>query len=226
MSDLAKVIDLVEAEVGKYREPIVTRVSRRRDPYQVLVSCILSLRTKDETTAKASGKLFHRAKTPEGMVKLSEEEIGSMINPVNYYKTKAKNIKRISRILIERYGSRVPEDFDKLMELPGVGRKTANIVTVFGFGKMGMPVDVHCHRIPNRLGWVKTKTPEQTEFALRKLIPRTHWMKFNDVFVTFGQNICKPVRPLCEKCPVTKYCEYYVERTRSTAVPAERKGGT
>lgn len=210
MNEIAEVIDLVEEEIHKFREPIVTQVSHRRDPYQVLISCILSLRTKDETTRKASERLFDTAKTPREMLKLSEEEIEKLIYPVGFYRTKARNIKKISQILIDKYNSKVPDGFDKLMELPGVGRKTANIVTVFGFDKMGMPIDTHCHRIPNRLGWIKTKTPEQTEFALRELIPKTHWKKFNDIFVTFGQNVCKPVRPLCEKCPVTKYCDYYV----------------
>ena len=217
---IAGVIDIVEGEVRKFREPAVTQVARRRDPYQVLVSCIISLRTRDETTAAASARLFHEAETPEGMVKLSEEKIGALIKPANYYKTKAKNILRISRILIEEHGSRVPETIEELLKLPGVGRKTANIVIVFGHGKMGMPIDTHCHRIPNRLGWVHTKTPEQTERELRKLIPKTHWMKFNDVFVTFGQNICKPVKPLCNICPVTKYCNYYERYVRPGSSPA------
>ncbi len=207
--EVAKVIDIVEREVRKFREPIVTRISRRRDPYQVLVSCILSLRTRDETTSEASRRLFGVARRPEEMIRLSEKEIEKLIYPVGFYKTKAKNIKKISKILIEKYGSKVPSELDELMKLPGVGRKTANIVVVFGYDKTGLPIDTHCHRIPNRLGWVKTKMPEQTEFALRKLIPKTHWKKFNDIFVTFGQNICKPIRPLCERCPITKYCKYY-----------------
>jgi endonuclease-3 len=209
MNAIAEVIDMVETEVRKYREPAVTQISRKRDPYQTLVSCIISLRTKDETTVKASTRLFHVADTPEKMAALSEAEIGDLIKPSNYYKTKARNIRRISQLLIEGHGSRVPDDFDGLLKLPGVGRKTANIVMVFGFGKMGLPIDTHCHRIPNRLGWVKTKTPEKTEFALRDLIPRSHWMKFNDVFVTFGQNVCKPVGPLCGICSVTKHCDYF-----------------
>ena len=208
-TEIAKVIDLIESEVKRFREPIVTQVSRKRDPYQVLVSCILSRRTKDETTARASRELFEKAKTPGDMLLLSAEEIEKLIYPVGFYRIKAKNILKISRILINEHDSRVPDELDELMKLPGVGRKTANIVVVFGFGKMGMPIDTHCHRIPNRLCWVKTKNPEQTEFALRELIPKTHWMKFNDVFVTFGQNTCKPIRPLCDKCPVTKYCDYY-----------------
>ena len=166
--------------------------------------------------------MFAKAATPGEMLALSEEEVGLLIRPANYYKTKARNILRISRILIEDYDSRVPGTIDDLLKLPGVGRKTANIVVVFGHGKPGMPIDTHCHRIPNRLGWVHTKTPEQTEKELRKLIPRTHWMKFNDVFVTFGQNVCKPVRPLCNICPVTKYCNYYAEHI-SADVRANKK---
>lgn len=209
MNQIAKIIDLVEEEVRRFREPIVTQVSHRRDPYQVLISCILSLRTKDETTRGASERLFGRAKTPEEILKLSEKEVQELIYPVGFYRIKAGNILRITQILVNDYGSRVPETIGELLKLPGVGRKTANIVMVFGHDKMGMPIDTHCHRIPNRIGWIKTKTPEQTEFELRELIPKTHWKKFNDVFVTFGQNICKPIKPLCEKCPVSEYCDYY-----------------
>ncbi len=225
MNEIAEVIDIVEQDTRKYRETALMGVSRRRDPYQVLVSCIISLRTRDETTSAASARLFSRAATPEDMLRLSAEEIGSLIKPSNYYKTKARNILKISHILVNDYDSRVPGTIGELLKLPGVGRKTANIVVVFGHGKMGMPIDTHCHRIPNRLGWVHTKTPEQTEAKLRELIPRTHWMKFNDIFVTFGQNVCKPVRPLCNKCPVTKYCNHYTEYC-SADVRANKKGGT
>jgi endonuclease-3 len=211
--EVAEVIDAVEKHVKRFRETALMNVSRRRDPYRVLISCIISLRTKDAITAPASQRLFAKAATPGEMTRLSEEEIGALIRPANYYRTKARNIRRISQILVEERDSRVPDDFDELMKLPGVGRKTANIVMVFGFGKMGLPIDTHCHRIPNRLGWVKTRTPEKTEFALRALIPKTHWMKFNDVFVTFGQNVCKPMRPLCEICPVTKNCDYFKVRS-------------
>ena len=209
MNDIAKVIDLVEEEVRQFREPIVTEVSHKRNPYQVLISCILSLRTKDETTRKASERLFQKAKTPEEMLLLTEEEIEKLIFPVGFYRVKARNIRKITKILIDDYKSQVPSSLDELLKLPGVGRKTANIALVFGFDKMGMPIDTHCHRIPNRIGWIKTKTPEQTEFELRELIPKSHWKKFNDVFVTFGQNICKPIKPLCSKCPVSEHCDYY-----------------
>ena len=208
MNDVAKVIDIVEKYVKRFREPIVTKVSRERDPYKVLVSCILSLRTRDETTARITEMLFEKAQTPEEMASLSERDIEKIIRPVNYYKGKARNIRKISEMLVSKYNSKVPDSLEELLRLPGVGRKTANIVVVFGFDKYGMPIDTHCHRIPNRLGWVSTRTPEQTETELRKLIPKSHWKKFNDVFVTFGQNVCKPIRPLCWQCPVINYCVY------------------
>ena len=208
--EITTVIRLVKKEVGKFQDPIVTEVGERsRSPYQVLVSCLLSLRTRDTTTAGAVKRLFTLAKTPQNMVKLSTKQIEKTIYPVGFYRVKAKRIKEISKVLLEKYKGKVPDDLDELLKLKGVGRKTANIVMVYGFQKEGLPIDVHCWRIPNRLGWVETKTPEQTEIELRKLIPKKYWLDFNDTFVTFGQNICKPVRPHCWECPVSKYCNYY-----------------
>jgi len=210
-SEIIDVIKKVKKEVQKYENPIVTEIGEEtRSHFQVLISCILSLRTRDETTAKASRRLFALAKTPEKMIKLSTKQIEKSIYPVGFYKTKARRIKGICKVLLEEYNGKVPEDFDELLKLKGVGRKTANIVMCYGFHKSGyIPVDTHVHRIPNRLGWVKTKNPEQTEEALKELLPRRYWKDFNDIFVTFGQNVCKPVGPKCNVCPVSKNCMYY-----------------
>lgn len=210
--EIGSVIALIKKEVGHFENPIVTEIGEQtRSPYQVLVSCLLSLRTRDYTTAKASTRLFSLAKTPQKMVSLSTKQIEKAIYPVGFYRVKAKRIKAISKTLLEEYKGKVPDSLEELLKLKGVGRKTANIVMVYGFQKDGLPIDIHCHRIPNRLGWVNTKTPEKTEIELRKLIPHRYWLAFNDTFVTFGQNICKPARPRCWECPVTRYCRYYKE---------------
>jgi len=208
--EISKVIELVKKVAEKFENPIVTEVADlTKDPFKVLISCILSLRTKDQVTAKASKKLFELADNPYDMVKLDKKKIEKAIYPVGFYKTKAKRIKEICRKLIEEYNGKVPDSIEELLKFKGVGRKTANITVVYGYNKLGMPVDIHCFRIPNRLGWVKTKNPEETEFRLREILPRRYWMIFNDTFVAFGQNICRPVKPHCWECPVTKYCDYY-----------------
>ena len=210
--EIGTVITLIKKEVKRFENPIVTEIGEKtRNPYQVLISCLLSLRTRDSTTAKASMCLFSLAKTPQKMVNLSTKQIEKAIYPVGFYRVKAKRIKAISQTLLEDYRGKVPDSLEELLKLKGVGRKTANIVIVYGFHKEGMPIDIHCHRIPNRIGWIDTKTPEKTETALRELLPKKYWHDFNDTFVTFGQNICKPVRPLCSKCPVSRYCRYYRE---------------
>ena len=217
--DIAAVIKILKKQ--RFRQPIVTQVGEKtRSPFQVLISCLLSLRTRDETTAIASKRLFSSAKTPEQMMKLTAKRIEKLIYPVGFYKTKAKRIKEICKILVEEYNSKVPEDFDELMKFRGVGRKTANIVMTYGFNKNGyIAVDTHVHRIPNRLGWIKTKTPEQTETELKKILPKRHWHGFNDLFVRFGQNVCKPVKPLCYACPARKYCRF----KKKTPKPAKIK---
>jgi len=222
MPRIPTVIRLVKKEVKKFEEPTITQEShKKRSSYQILVGCLLSLRTKDETTARAARRLFSLAKTPKQMLKLNTRKVEKAIYPVGFYRVKAKRIKEISKVLLEKYKGRVPPDFEELMKLKGVGRKTANIVMVYGFHKPGLPIDTHCHRIPNRLGWIKTKTPEQTEQALMKILPKRYWQDFNDTFVTFGQNICRPVGPRCNICPVNKYCVYYkkVYLPKTAAIP-------
>lgn len=177
-----------------------------RDPFRVLISCLLSLRTKDDVTRKASARLFRRADTPATMRRLRERTIERLIYPVGFYRTKARVIRGVCRTLLERYGGRVPDDLDELLTLKGVGRKTANLVVSAAYGKPGICVDTHVHRISNRLGYVKTRSPEETEQALRRTLPRRYWIVFNDLLVSFGQNLCKPISPLCSRCAVERYC--------------------
>ena len=188
----------------------------RRTPFTVLISCILSLRTKDDITVDASMRLLSRYDTPEKILKASVEEIEKLIYPVGFYKTKARRIKEISRILLEKYDGRVPESFDELIKIKGIGRKTANIVMMYGFNKDDyLAIDTHCHRIPNRLGWISTKTPEETEKELKRKLPKKYWRDFNHLFVRFGQKICLPVSPKCSECPVRRFCKRVgVERHR------------
>lgn len=188
--------------------PIVSLLAEeRRGPFSILISTLLSLRTKDEVTAEASERLFALAATPEEMLRLSEEEIRRAIYPVGFYRNKAKTIRSICRDLIDRFDSRVPDTIEQLLSLKGVGRKTANLVVSLGYGKDGICVDTHVHRISNRLGYVATKTPEQTEYALRKKLPRRYWSVFNTLLVAFGRNTCRPLSPLCSRCPVAAYCD-------------------
>lgn len=177
-----------------------------RDPFQILVSCLISLRTKDEVTAEASARLFRLARSPRAMLALPASTIARAIYPAGFYRTKARTIREICRTLLDRHAGRVPDTMDDLLVLKGVGRKTANLVLTVGFGKPGICVDTHVHRISNRLGFVETKTPEQTEFALLAVLPRRHWIPYNDLLVSFGQNVCKPLSPLCGACPIESLC--------------------
>ncbi len=182
-------------------------VSTRKDPFLTLISCLLSLRTKDEVTTRASERLFALAKNPEEMLNLKKEEIEAAIYPVGFYKRKAEQILGICRVLVERYDSKVPDRIDELLNLKGVGRKTANIVITMGYNKPGIAVDTHVHRISNRLGLVSTKSPNQTEFALRKTLPKQYWIVFNDLLVMHGKAVCTPISPKCSICPITEYCK-------------------
>ena len=201
------IVTILKRENKKYIVPIVTIVSMTKSPFMVLISCLLSLRTKDKVTAEASNRLFKLADNPEKMLGLSIKNIEKAIYPVGFYKTKAKRIKEICRVLLDDYEGVVPNEIDELLKLNGVGRKTANLTVTLGYGKLGICVDTHVHRISNRLGLVKTKTPEQTEFALRKKLPQKHWLIYNDLLVTYGQNLCVPISPWCSKCRIFKYCK-------------------
>ena len=207
------VIDILQEEVRQWQVPAVGHFTQT--PFRVLISCILSLRTQDKTTYAASRRLFELAREPQTMAVLDVATIEQAIYPVGFYKTKAKNIREICRILLDRCDGQVPDAIDALLELPGVGRKTANLVVTLGFGKPGICVDTHVHRIPNRWGYVQTKTPEQTEMALRKKLPRRYWLIINDLLVAYGQNVCKPISPYCSQCKLQTFCDRIgVERSR------------
>jgi endonuclease-3 len=186
-----------------------------RDPFRILIGCLLSLRTKDETTGPATARLFALADTPQRILRLPRRRVERAIYPVGFYRTKAVVLARVCRDLIERFDGSVPSDLDQLLTLHGVGRKTANLVVTFGFGLPGICVDTHVHRISNRLGYVCTDSPEQTEMALRATLPRRHWIGLNDLLVAFGQNLCTPLSPHCSRCPVARTCRRVgVERAR------------
>jgi len=175
-------------------------------PFRVLIACLLSLRTQDTTTAPAAARLFALADTPAAMLGLSPRRIERTIYPVGFYRTKARVILGLCRALLDRFDGAVPDELDDLLTLNGVGRKTANLVVTMGFGKPGICVDTHVHRISNRLGYVRTRTPDETEMALRARLPRRYWIGYNDLLVTFGQNVCAPVSPRCSVCPVRALC--------------------
>jgi len=204
-SNISEVLSIVREAVSKFNKPAVSVVADG-DPFKVLIATILSARTKDEVTIKASRKLFSVADNPYDMIKLGEKKISELIYPVGFYRNKAKNIIQICKELIEKHGGKVPDTMEELLKLKGVGRKTANLVLILGYNKMGICVDTHVHRITNRWGYVKTKTPEETEMELRKKLPKKHWKEINELLVSFGQHICKPVKPQCNTCPVQKLC--------------------
>lgn len=204
------IFSLLKQQLRPYTQPVISRKKTKipDTPFVTLISCILSLRTKDEVTEQASRRLLTKYNTPEKIIPLTEQQIEPLIYPVGFYKTKAKRIKEISQVLLDTYQGRVPDTIEELLMLKGVGRKTANIVMVYGHKKHGfLPIDTHCHRIPNRLGWITTKTPEETEHALKKILPAKYWDDFNDLFVTFGQTICVPVSPFCSRCSIQCYCK-------------------
>ncbi|MFQ5586106.1 MAG: endonuclease III domain-containing protein [Thermodesulfobacteriota bacterium] len=206
--DMPGVFKILRKVIAPFTTPAVTRVSETtRDPFRVLISCILSLRTRDGTTGAASERLFRLAKTPTEMRNLPHTTIEKAIYPVGFYRNKAGVIRELCATLVERYDSVVPETVEELLTLKGVGRKTANLVVTRGYGKPGICVDTHVHRITNRWGYVATKKPDETEFALRKVLPKRYWIPINDLLVTFGQNICKPISPFCSRCRLFKYCE-------------------
>lgn len=204
---LDAVVRLLRRE-AKWTTPVVSMVAReRRDPFRVLVSTLLSLRTKDEVTEVASRRLFQRASTPKTLLKLTPRQIEKLIYPVGFYHTKARRLLEVSRILLEEHRGKVPSTLDELLELPGVGRKTANLVLVEGFSEPAIAVDTHVHRISNRLGAVKTRGPEETEAALMDVLPKRHWIIYNELLVGFGKTVCRPISPHCSRCPVFPMCD-------------------
>lgn len=212
---MGRILSRLKAKAHEWNPTAMAKVAEKKpDPFRILIACLLSLRTKDTTTGPAAERLFSLADTPETMLRLTPGEIERAIYPVGFYRTKARVILGVCRDLLERFGGLVPDDLDHLLTLKGVGRKTANLVVTVGFGKPGVCVDTHVHRISNRLGYVKTKTPEQTEQALRAKLSSRHWIELNDLLVSFGQNICAPLSPRCSICPVKSLCRR-VSVTRS-----------
>ncbi len=208
--EIHKIIPILKKQVQGLNVPwlenMVNQDQTNRDPFKVLISCILSLRTKDKTTGEASERLFKLAPEIQSLSRLTVKTIEKTIYPVGFYKVKAGRIRELCRVIISAYESRVPDELDELLKLKGVGRKTANLVLTLGYGKPGICVDTHVHRITNRWGYVKTKTPEQTEFALRAKLPPEYWLEINGLLVAFGQGICRPISPVCSRCDMNLFC--------------------
>jgi endonuclease-3 len=205
--DIDRFVAVIESNYRQWNPPIITFIANRgATPFEVLVSTLLSLRTKDEVTGVAAQRLLAVARTPEAMLELTAQEIETLIYPVGFYPTKARRLRSICRILLDRWGGKVPDTLEELTALPGVGRKTANLVLVEGFKIPAICVDTHVHRISNRIGYVKTKTPDKTELALRRKLPKRHWVRYNELLVAFGQVLCRPLSPFCSRCPVAGMC--------------------
>lgn len=205
MKDIKEAVKILE-EAKQPQSDFVKLMDNFKDPYLVLIACILSLRTNDKTTYPATLRMLELATTPQEMMRVNEEELAKAIYPVGFYKNKAGQIIELSKKIVEECDGKVPDSIDELCKFRGVGRKTANLVMTLGFGEPAICVDVHVHRIFNRLGYIKTKTPEETEFALREKLPIELWIPINTLLVTHGQNVCKPIKPMCDKCPIANYC--------------------
>lgn len=206
MNPQARALNQIRKQISGFVVPSVTVFARSKDPYLVLISCVLSLRTKDKTTVEASNRLFKIADTPRKMLNIFPREMEKIIYPVGFYRTKAKTIHEINKRLVNNFGGKVPARLEDLLSFKGVGRKTANLVLGLGFGIPAICVDTHVHRISNRLGWVKSDKPEETEAQLAEIIPKKYWIDLNTILVSFGQNICLPVSPFCGKCVVRGVC--------------------
>ena len=206
MKRVGNVVKLLE-DAKQPQSDFVKLMDSFKDPYLVLIACILSLRTNDRTTYPATLRMLELAKTPQEMMRVNEDDLAKAIYPVGFYKNKAGQIIELSKLIVEKYDGKVPNSIEELCKFRGVGRKTANLVMTLGFGEPAICVDVHVHRIFNRLGYIKTKNPEETEFALRENLPIEYWIPINTLLVTHGQNVCKPIKPMCSNCPVSDYCD-------------------
>ena len=205
--NIAKIIQILVKYFNPTERTTLNRMRKNPNAFKILISCLLSLRTQDKNTEKASRRLFAVADTPETIAKLPIKRLEKLIYSSGHYKKKSRVLKHVSREILNRFKGKVPSNKEQLLSIKGIGPKTANIVLAFAYGKDALPIDTHCHRIPNRLGWVKTKTPEKTEKALEKILPRKYWREFNAIFVLFGKTICQPISPWCSKCPINKYCK-------------------
>lgn len=207
MINIDKIVEILQS-ANQPRSEFVNLMETFHNPYLVLIACILSLRTNDKTTYPATLRMLELAKTPQEMAKVSEEDLANAIYPVGFYKNKAKQIIELSKTIVNKLDGKVPDTIENLIKFNGVGRKTANLVLAKGFGIPAICVDVHVHRIFNRIGYVNTKTPDETEFALREKLPQKYWLDINTLMVTHGQNVCKPTKPKCDECPIREYCEF------------------
>ncbi len=206
--DIDIVLTRLQEHFYSVKTPVVDLIQiKTEDPFKVLVATILSARTKDETTAKAAEKLFTKVQKPEDLENIPLDELDALITPVGFHRVKAKHLKELPKVLKAKFGGIIPAEIDELLELPGVGRKTANLVRAVAFKKPAICVDVHVHRICNRWGYIKTKTPLETEMTLRQKLPLKYWLNFNSYLVAFGQNLCTPRKPKCEKCPIAEFCK-------------------
>ena len=206
MKNIDKIVKILN-DANQPRSEFVQLMETFKNPYLVLIGCILSLRTNDRTTYPATLRMLELAKTPQEMMKVDEDVLAKAIYPVGFYANKAKQIIELSKIIVEKMNGQVPETIEELIKFNGVGRKTANLVLAKGFCVPAICVDVHVHRIFNRLGLIQTKTPEETEFSLREKLPEKYWLDINTLLVTHGQNVCKPINPKCELCPISQFCE-------------------
>ena len=215
MKDIPKIMQILEKHFNFSERTTLNRMRKRPDAFKILISCLLSLRTQDKNTEKVSKKLFAVADTPEKIIKLPTKRLEKLIFSSGHYKKKSRVLKHVSSEILKKFEGKVPKTKEELMSIKGIGPKTANIVLCFAFNKNVLPIDTHCHRLPNRLGWVKTKTPEQTEKELEKILPKRYWKEFNGMFVLFGKTVCQPISPFCSKCPISRYCKRVrVKRSR------------
>ncbi len=202
-----KIMSILEEYYELNRRTTLNRMRKKPDPFKILISCLISLRIKDEITEKISKKLFKIANTPKKILNLPTKKLEQIIYSSGYYRNKAKTLKHVSEVILNKYNNKVPDTEEELLSIKGVGRKTANIVLSFAFNKLTIPVDINVHRIANRLGWVKTNNADKTEFELKKILPKQYWREVNGLFILHGKKICVPISPFCSKCPIEKYCK-------------------
>lgn len=207
INNIQTIMSILEKHFNYTERTTLNRMrNEKADPFKILISCLLSLRSRDETTERISNELFQIADTPDKLIKIPLKRLEGIIYSTGHYHKKALTLKHVSNELLVRFNGRVPDKKEDLLSIKGIGPKTANIVLNFAFNQAYIPVDTHVHRVPNRLGWVQTKTPEQTELALIKILPKQYWFEFNGIFVLFGRTICTPISPKCSQCPISRYC--------------------
>jgi endonuclease-3 len=205
-NNIEEIMEILKSHYPSHEKTTLNRMRNNPDAFKILISCLLSLRTQDKNTEIASGRLFAVADTPESILSLSDKQLEELIFSSGHYKKKARTLKHVSKVLIEEFNGLVPRTREELMSIKGIGPKTANIVLAFAYGQNVLPIDTHCHRIPNRLGWINTNRPESTEKELEKILPKEYWKDFNAIFVQFGKTICVPISPKCSQCPIERYC--------------------